>query len=137
MLARGMATDADRLATRMLDLFAERKIDDPRLERFWLGAAAARTMRGLPHDGLELAERALARRTARNADALELALAEVERDKARHAIDGDPEVLAALRRHETTLRDPNTRFARAQLARWFEAEGLSVSAEAPKYAARR
>jgi tetratricopeptide (TPR) repeat protein len=114
---------ADQIATRLLALFEERKIDDARNERFWIAAATARSLRG-GADTRELAQRALARRVARNADPLEIAVAEVAVAIATYSESRDASSLATLRKHLVTLSDPRTRIEHAQLSRWFAANHL-------------
>ncbi|HUS27180.1 MAG TPA: serine/threonine-protein kinase [Kofleriaceae bacterium] len=115
---------ADQIATRVLALFEERKIDDARNERFWIAAAQARSLLGRADETRELAQRALARRLARNADPFEISVAEVAVGIATYGESRDPAALASLRKHLVTLADPRTRIEHAQLARWFAANHL-------------
>jgi len=118
-LGRGKPAEADKIASRVLALFEERKIDDARNERFWLAAAAARSLLGRPVEAKELAERALARCKARNAPALEITGAEAELALASYLIDHKPETLDRLRRHVAALDDPQARLYHARFLRWF------------------
>jgi serine/threonine-protein kinase len=121
--AQGKPELAERIATRILALFEERKIDDARNERFWLHAAHAKSVLGHP-GARDLAERALARRIARNAPALDIAIAHTEVAIAIYNERHDTTSLAALRAHLVELGDPRTRVEQAQLARWFAANHL-------------
>ena len=122
-IARGRAADADAIAERTLALLAERRIEDARVERFLVGAAAAREARGRISDARTFAEQAVTRRRARKADPLELAVAEVELAKARHRL-GEATAAADLGKLATTLDTPSTRFERAMLVRWLRAHRL-------------
>ncbi|HTL35276.1 MAG TPA: serine/threonine-protein kinase [Kofleriaceae bacterium] len=115
---------ADKIATRVLALFEERKIDDARNERFWIAAATARSLHGGGADARDLAQRALDRRLARKADPLDIAVAEVAVAIATYTQSHAPTALATLRKHFITLADPRTRIEHAQLSRWFAANHL-------------
>jgi hypothetical protein len=123
-LGRGKPAEADKLATRVLALFEERKIDDARNERFWLAAAAARSLLGRAAEAKDLAERALARRKARNAPPLEIETAEAELALASYLIDKQPATLDRLRTHVAALADPQARIDHARFLRWFKANHL-------------
>ncbi len=118
--ADGKPAVAGRIAARVLALFEERKVDDARNERFWLHAAHARSLLRQP-GARDLAERALARRIARNAPPLEIAVARAEVAIAAYDEHRDP---ASLRAVLAALADPRTRVEHAQLQRWFAANHL-------------
>jgi eukaryotic-like serine/threonine-protein kinase len=123
-MARGKPDVADQIASRILALFEERKIDDARNERFWLTVAAARSHLGRPREALELATRAVEHMKARNAPELDVVLAEAEQVLATYLIDKQPDQLTRLRRLVMTLDDPRTRIDHARFVRWFEANHL-------------
>jgi eukaryotic-like serine/threonine-protein kinase len=123
-MGRGKPQLADQIASRVLALFEERKIDDARNERFWLTVAAARSQLGRPREALELATRAVERMKQRNAPELDVALAEAEQALATYLIDKQPDELTRLRRLVTTLDDPRTSIDHARFLRWFEANHL-------------
>ena len=122
-LAAQRPEDAEAIATRTLELLAERRIDDARVERFWLGTATARNARGDYTGARELAERTLTRRRARNADPIELAQAEIEIVKARIGL-GDASAAAELRALAKQLDAPVYRVEHALLLRWMRARRL-------------
>jgi eukaryotic-like serine/threonine-protein kinase len=115
---------AKQIASRVLALFDERKIDDARNERFWLAAAAAHNALGQPRKAAQFAEQALVRRKQRNAPALEIAAAEAELALANYLLGKTPDQLTTLRRAVTALDDPRARVDHARFMRWFEANRL-------------
>jgi hypothetical protein len=121
--ADGKPALAGRIAARVLALFEERKVDDARNERFWLHAAHARSLLG-QRGARDLAERALARRIARNAPPLEIAIARAEVAIAAYDEHHDAASVTALRAQIAALADPRTRVEHAQLQRWFAANHL-------------
>jgi tetratricopeptide (TPR) repeat protein len=122
--ARGKPVEADKIASRVLALFEERKIDDGRNERFWLIKAAALNLLGRPAEAEKLAQKALDRRNQRKAPKLELAAASAQVTLSQYLQAPTPDKLALLRRLVEHLDDPQMRIDRTRFVRWFAANHL-------------
>ncbi|MGE0550110.1 MAG: protein kinase [Kofleriaceae bacterium] len=126
LIAKGDYAAANQLATRAIALLNERRIQDARGEPLWLAAAAARSMLGEHKAALDVAQRALANATARNAKPSDIANAEAEVAKARYGLGQRDEALATLRRVAPLLAAPGNRISHGWLTAWLRSNRLRL-----------